>query len=282
MVLGNRADAAMGQLQCLGLVGREPHGLADPGIVERLDRLHPGDARIGGNRVIAIDVVHALIELELLDIGFIEAVHLLGSKGGGLGGRIVAEIDELDGIEMGAVAVDRLDHGLAANLDLDRREGASAIGLDAPDAVLLGIEHREGIMEEVLGNGDLRFLQMEDQRLRVLDLDGVGVPQLGRHDGIALVVLLARVDLLQHVALHQAEHGGTGRFIEAVLDVPRGVLGGEGAPVMPVDVGNGEGPGLEVLRCLPFGGERRPRDVVDAGAGQIAIDLPDHVRVVDP
>ena len=69
-----------------------------------------------------------LIELELLDIGLIEAVHLLGSKGGGLGGRVVAEIDELDGIEMGAVAVDRLDHGLAANLDLDRREGASAIG----------------------------------------------------------------------------------------------------------------------------------------------------------
>ena len=89
------------------------------------------------------------------------------------------------------------------------------------------IEHQERIVEEMLRHRDLRLLEIEDQRLRVLHLDGVGVPQLGGHHRIALVVLGAGVDLLEHVALHQADDRRADLGIEAVLDVPGGMLGGE-------------------------------------------------------
>ena len=170
----------------------------------------------------------------------------------GEGRRIVAEVDELDHVDIRAAALDRLDHRLAAFLELDELEGALALGADPEGAVLLRIDHQERIVEEVLGHRHLGFLEIENQGLRVLDLDGVGVPQLGGHHRIALVVLLAGVDFLEDVALHQADDRGTDVGIKAMLDVPRGVFGRQFAAVVPGRVRHGERPGLEIGRGFPL------------------------------
>src|SRR4029453_18632174 len=67
-----------------------------------------------------------------------------------------------------------------------------------------------------------------------------------------------------------------------MLDVPSGLFGGEGLALAPLGVADGEGPGLEILRGFPFAREMWPGHVVDAGAGQIAADLADDIRVVHP
>ena len=181
-----------------------------------------------------------------------------------------------------APALDRLDHRLAAVFVLDELEGALALGADLEGAVLLRIDHQERIVEEVLGHRHLGFLEVEDERLLVLHLDGVGVPQLGRHHHVALVVLLAGVDLLEHVALHQADDRGADIGIEAVLDVPGGIFGRPFAAVVPGRVRHGERPGLEIGRGFPLRSEMRPGDVVGAGAGEIAAGLAHDVGVEDP
>ena len=52
--------------------------------------------------------------------------------------------------------------------------------------------------------------------------------------------------------------------------------------VEPHDVGDVEGPGLEVVGRLPLGAQVRPGDVVDAGAGDVAHLLAGDVGIVDP
>ena len=52
--------------------------------------------------------------------------------------------------------------------------------------------------------------------------------------------------------------------------------------LVPFGVGDGEGPGLEILGGFPFAGEVRPGDVVDAGAGHVAADLAHDVGVHRP
>ena len=84
-------------------------------------------------------------------------------------------------------------------------------------------------MEEVLGHRDLRLLEIEDQRL--------GVPTsmaLASHSSVDMVGLplssfLPVSTSFEHVALHQADAPRNRSFIEAVLDVPRRILGGERA-----------------------------------------------------
>ncbi len=220
-----------------------------------------------------------LVEVELLDIALVDAVDLLRGECRGDRRRIVAEIDELQFIEIARRIGTALEHRLAADFELDKLEGFRAVRAHLEVAILGGIEHQEWIVEEMLRHRHLGFLEIEDQGLGILDLDRVGIPQFGRHHRIALVVLGAGVDFLQHIALHQADDGGADFRIEAVLDVPGGMLGGEVLALVPLGVLlDAQGPGLEVFRGLPLLAEMRAGHVVDAGAGEIAADLPHHVR----
>ena len=102
VMLGQLADILVGDLEHFGVVGGEPEGLADLRIVERLlVQAHARNTRLGGHHVRDVDVVHALVEIELLDVGVVDPVRLLGLHCRGIGRRIVAEVDELDRVDMG-------------------------------------------------------------------------------------------------------------------------------------------------------------------------------------
>ena len=80
------------------------------------------------------------------------------------------------------------------------------------------MHHRERVVEEMLGHGQLRRPGIETHRVIVNLLDGIGVPQ--RIAGI-----------IHHVAFHQAENRGAGLGVEDVLDVPDHMIGNEGIAV---------------------------------------------------
>jgi hypothetical protein len=160
---------------------------------------------------------------------------------------------------------------LDADRMLDQLERAGAVGSDAEAAALFGIDDQHRIVEQVLGHRDLRLLQVQTKRSIVCDFDRVGVPQLG-----------FAVDLVQHVTLHQAKHGGAGRLVQRMSYVPGRILGGELTPVVPLDVTHSERPGLEVVAGGPAFCQIRPGNVVLAGLGQILDDLPANIRILDP
>ncbi len=136
----------------------------------------------------------------MLHIGLINKVHLLRLHSSSAGWRIVAQIYELDGLDIGAAAFDRLHQGPAALFMLSEREGAGAARADLEGAALIGIEHQEGIVEEGFRQGDVRRLQIENERLRVLYFDSIGVPQLIFHHRLALFVFLGGLgDIEQNV-----------------------------------------------------------------------------------
>ena len=146
----------MGDLQDGSVVGRQAKGLAHFRIVERLlVEPHAGNAGLGGDRFDNVDVAHGLVEIQLLDIGIVCQMHLIGLDGRGSGRGVVAKIDEFDGFDMGAAAFDRLYHGFAAFLMLNQREGAGAARTDLEGAAFLGIEHQERIMEEKFRQTDV-------------------------------------------------------------------------------------------------------------------------------
>ena len=94
----------------------------------------------------------------------VDAVDLLGGQRGDLGGRVVAEIDELERVDVRAaapVAGFGLEHLLPPDLVLDHLEGAGAVGADLELAVLLRIQHEQRIVEEMLGNGEIRRLAVQ-------------------------------------------------------------------------------------------------------------------------
>ena len=166
---------------------------------------------------------------------------------------------------------------------LDQLERPGSVGPDAEFAALFRIEHGEGIVEQVLGNRELRGLGVEPKSMAVELLDRVGVPEPHRHLGVAVLVLLPAVELLEHVALHQAEHRRARRRIEAVLDVPDHVIGREVPAVVPFHaLTDLQGPGLDVLARFPGLEQIGPGDVVVAGLGQILDHLPRHVALFDP
>src|SRR3546814_6882163 len=67
-----------------------------------------------------------------------------------------------------------------------------------------------GVMKQVLRHGELRRLEFEADGQVVHLLNGVCVPQFMPDVFLSAFVDLAGVDLVQHVSLHQAEHGGAG------------------------------------------------------------------------
>ena len=181
------------------------------------------------------------------------------------------------------IALDRLVDLASADLVLDHGEGSGAVRTHLVHAPALGIENEERVVEEVLGDGELRRLAVEAHRVVVELLERVRVPQFGRFLGIALGVLLARVVLLEDEALEEAEHGGAGLGVEHVLQVPHHVVGREFAAVMPLHVlAQVERPALEVVACLPLLAERGARHVVDPGDREIVVDEARGVRGFDP
>ena len=219
-----------------------------------------------------------LQRLELDDVGAVEAVHLLGGERAHRGGGVVAEIDELDLVEVRPAApvafLARLEHLLAPDLVGRQREGARAVRANLELAVLRRVQDEERVVEELLGHGELGRLAVQPDREVVHLLDGVGVPEAGRFLGIALVVLLARLDILEEKALHQAEHGRAGLGVEHSLQVPHDVVGGELPAVVPLDVpAQTQRPRLQVGAGLPFLDEARTGDVVHAGHREIVQHL---------
>ena len=143
-----------------------------------------------------------LQRVERQHVGGIEAMHLFRGKGAQGRRGIVAEIMEFEPVNIGPfapVVVARLQYRKLADLVLDQVERPGAVGADAELAALLGIDDREGVVEQMLGHRQLRLLGIEPHRMGIDDLDGVGVPQLG---GLGV----AFADLVEHIALHQPKH----------------------------------------------------------------------------
>src|SRR4029079_5315386 len=114
-------------------------------------------------------------------------------------------VDEFDAVEIrtiAPVALARAQGRLLAYFDLGQLEGAGPERARTPLAAVLRMQDEGGIVEQILRNGELRYLRVQANRMVVHLLDRVGIPQRGRHDRIALVVLLAGIDVLQLLALH--------------------------------------------------------------------------------
>ncbi len=249
-------------------------------IVERLlGHLDPDEIRLGG-----IDLVHGA-EIELLQsgqhvgCGGQHAFDLMGGQSRDQQARRVAQIDEDEAVEIGALApivAARLQDRLLADLMLHQIEGPGAVGADAELAALLRIEDGEGIVEEMLRDRELGLLAVEPHGVVIDLLDGIGIPDLG--DGLA--VLLHAVE---HIAGHQPDDRGADGFVEDMLEVPDHILGGEGAAVVPFDaLADMERPGLQILAGIPAFQQIGPGDVVDPGPGQIFRHLAEDVRRLQP
>src|SRR5206468_5074856 len=125
-------------------------------------------------------------------------------------------------------------------------------------------------VEQLLRNRQLRRLAVEPHRVGVDLLDGIRVPEPRGLLRIALVVLVARVDLVEQEALHESEHGGAGLRIEHVLEIPDDVVGRELPAVVPLHAATyAQGPRLEVRTGLPLFDETRARDVVGPGDREV-------------
>jgi hypothetical protein len=224
--------------------------------------------------------------VDLRDVGLPQDIDLARGKGRNRGRRIVTQIDESNGLEIGlgapivrACLEDRDD----ADLVLDHGEGTGAVRAHTELPVFFRIHDGVGVVEQVLRDRDLRKLQIEAHRMVVDFFDGVGSPDLGGHFRVALVILLARVDLLEQIGLHEADRRRSGRRIEDVVEVPHHVVGDEGSAAMPLDVlAQIERPGLEVVARLPALSEQRPRDAVLSGAGERLGDVEGYGRRLRP
>ena len=285
MVLADGAQAAKDDIQHGPIVGCEPECLAHPLIVERLDVvLHAGDA--GLRRVDAVyrHMRQRLDGIELGDVHLVEPIDLLCRHGRDPGCGIAAEVEELDRRErcrLLPMLVTALEDGALAHLELGELVGAGAVRADFEFAVLLGVEHEKGVMEEMLGNCELRRAQVQSDGEVVDRFDGIRRPQLGRllrlAGGIDAVVLLD-----QDAGLHQAKHGRARLCVEHPLDVPDDIARPEGTPLAPGDVAaQMQGPRLEVAARLPSVEKHRSRDVVVSRAREIVADLAHDVAGLD-
>ena len=236
--------------------------------------------------LVELEVRELLERLQLDDVGQVQAVDLLAGQRTDLGGGVVAEIDVLERVEVRAaapVAGLRLEDLLPPDLVLDHREGAGAVGADLELAVLGRVQHEQRVVEEVLGNRELRGPAVQPHGEVVDLLDGVGVPEAGGLLRVALVVLLAGLVLLEDEPLHEADRGRSRLGVEDALEVPDGVVGRERPAAVPLDVApDAERPRLEVGAGLPLLDQAGPRDVVHARDGQVVAHLPRGVRRLDP
>ena len=265
------AEVTVGEFQNLASVGGEPDGFAHPRVVERRYVLsHPRDPRLCRGNLVKHHMRQLFEHAKLNDIGLLKPVHLLRGDCADSCRRVVAEVDELDRVNVRALApivVARLEHRLFANVQLDKVERPGAVGAGTEETILLWVDHLERVVKQVLGHGELRLLGVEPHGVRVELLDRVGVPQ-------PRVFLAALLVLFKHVALHQTEHGRAGVLVQNMVEVPHHIVGGEVAAVVPLDpLAHVQGPGLEVIRGLPTLQEIRPRDVVVAGLGQVLAHL---------
>ena len=207
MVLRCLAHTLMSDLQAFLRIGGEADGLAHFRIVERLLRhLHAGNRGLRRHHLVDVHMRHALIEVELLDIALIDAIDLLRGERRSNRCRVIAKVDEMQLVDIAGRIGTALEHRLAADFQLRQFKRFRAVRTNRKGAVLSRIEHQERIVEEMLRHSHLSLLEIEDEGLGILDLDRIGIPQFGGHHRIALVVLGSRIDLLEHVALHQAHH----------------------------------------------------------------------------
>ncbi len=287
VMLAGLTEAPVGDLEDHVRVDRVAERLPDALVVERLDRLHARGGGVGRRHRVHLHVRQLLQRVELHDVGGVETVHLLAGQGAHRRRRVVAEVDELDLIQVRPTAPVRFLAGLedlaSSHLALHQREGAGAVRADFELAVLGRIEDQERIVEELLGDGQLWRLAVEPDGEGVDLLDGVGVPQPRGFLGVALVVLLARLELLEEEALHEPDDRGARLGVEHALEVPHDVVRVELPAVVPLDVAAQlQRPGLEVGARLPLLDEARARDVVDAGDGQVVDHLARGVGRFDP
>ena len=203
VMLAGRTETSIGRLKHLVGVDGETHGLAHPGVGERADGLHARDSGLGRGRLMDVHMRHCLIGVERQHVvDDVEAMHLFRCEGAQGRRGIVAQVVEFDPVHIRPIVpviVARLEYRDLADLVLDQVERPGAVGADTELAAFLGIEDREGIVEKMLGNRQLRLLGVEPHRMAIDDLDGVGVPQLGG-------LRIAFTDFVEHVALHQTEH----------------------------------------------------------------------------
>ncbi len=157
VVLAHLAEAAVRNLEHGVRVDRVAHGLAHALVVERLHRLHAGGGRVGRRHLVHLHVRDLLQRIDLDDIGPVEAVHLLAGQRAHRRRRVVAEVDELQLVEVRPAApvglLARLEHLAASDLGLRQREGAGAVGADLELAVLGRVQDQQRIVEELLGHG---------------------------------------------------------------------------------------------------------------------------------
>ena len=131
MVLGRRAGAEQRGLDHLVAVDRMAHRLAHALVLELFDiGVHAGDDRLGGLDLVHGDMRERLHRIDLHRIGFRQAIHLLGGHRGDTGTGIVAEVDELEAVEVRTVApivAARLVFGILADGEFDELERAGAV-----------------------------------------------------------------------------------------------------------------------------------------------------------
>ena len=214
-------------------------------VVERLlGLLEAHHDRLGAAHLIELQVRHRLERIVLHRIGEDQAVQLPRRQRRDRGRRIVAGVDLLDAVEIRGLAPVRLhlaQDGDLAGIRLHQLERAGALRARLEHALLLRIQHRRRIVEQVLGHRDLRLLAVQPHRVVVHLLDRVGVPQLG--GGLAVGAL----HVLQQIALDQPDEGRADGGVGELLEVPHHVVGGEVAAVAPLHaLADVQCPGLEV------------------------------------
>src|SRR5438093_9605606 len=121
--------------------------------------MHAGDDGLGGLDLVHRDMRKGLHRIDLDGIGFGEAINLLRRNRSNASAWAVAEIDEIERVEMRAVAPvvgAGLVLGALADRVFNQLEWAGAIRPGTERAFLVRIEDEHRVMEKVFGYGDLR------------------------------------------------------------------------------------------------------------------------------
>ena len=138
-------------------------------------------------------------------------------------------------------------------------------------------------MKQMFRHGDLGVFAIKPDGVIIEFFDGIRVPDPGRHDRIAYVIKAIRRDLFEHIALHQSEDGRAHVGIKPASHIPYRMVGDERLTGAPSHVwAKAERPGLQVVTCLPSFEQPGAGNVVGTGTGQVIVDLPDEIGVVNP
>ena len=114
--------------------------------------LHSDNGGVRGCCRIEHDMIHCIILIELFDISFIESVYLLGRHGFWDGTCIISQIDEMELIEMGTIAMP----------DWDALRGAEARGYERCRRAMLSVLETMRLDAEVRRLGQVAEVESDD------------------------------------------------------------------------------------------------------------------------